>query len=646
MTIQSWWIDVMRYIREAPGKLYEDQLERLLKDRNIEKPSGETIDYFLNKQYGGSDTLFLKIDPVTKGIYTVPSQRKDLDRYIANQSADSGEPKYKYNEYLYEENIPSVKQDNIISMNDILSCENVFKTDLDNGILSVDLSQLKNENEKIVVSDFDINEIINFYIEKHENGTCSSFDFGEINAAGVLFLGNTCLRISDSLAFMPHVKNGMSFSEATFAGNLEVGNIVFEFDSNDENTSVDCIRSKVDFRNARFFGEALFRDISFYGDEPDMEISFEDARAQNSLKFINIDFGHASVNLFQTVIGRYVWYVPHNDDSLIKYTDEYINSIEFKNVTFSDDSQIDLSDAEMNNTKIVFENIPSLPLTRICLSPVKYKGTSNELCPNCYLLIKNCEIQKTLYIGNVSALSFWDSCNYGKIVAASNWGYFPVKKSRKRKTSIFNPLLRAIYNNNDISDYYNLSLHDEKIYHNMLCYSKAKDFVMMKENFNAAGKYDEEDEAFILYMEFKPYINYMYRIRNSSSEVYPKKDLFTDLLYRILHSVGSYGISPVKVIFSLSATVAIFSVIYYIFACVFGSAAFDIGAIGSTTLEEANWCGNILPSIIFSVGNIIPFVSQFEPINIWVCICTIIETAIGSFLVGYFSVAVVRKTLR
>ena len=49
---------------------------------------------------------------------------------------------------------------------------------------------------------------------------------------------------------------------------------------------------------------------------------------------------------------------------------------------------------------------------------------------------------------------------------------------------------------------------------------------------------------------------------------------------------------------------------------------------------------------MFSLECVVPFVSQYERISMFVCVVTAIENAIGSFLVGYFSVAIVRKTLR
>ena len=100
-----------------------------------------------------------------------------------------------------------------------------------------------------------------------------------------------------------------------------------------------------------------------------------------------------------------------------------------------------------------------------------------------------------------------------------------------------------------------------------------------------------------------------------------------------------------------------FTLIYWVAACVQGIQAFSIGGTMGSVWDYANaaavenaWSSSLLlkllVSLLYSLEGVIPFVSQFEPISLFVCIVTAVENALGSFLVGYFSVAVVRKTLR
>ena len=532
---ETWWIEIMRYVREAPGRLYEDQLERMLRERNIHRGS-VAIDAFLNERFDGERRMFLKVDPVTRGIYTVPSQRKELDACIYAHTRGTPRP-YKYNRFLYQE-APDPCPDTALTMDALLGDETVFAFDRERMELSIDLARLGSAESPAAVRDFDINRVLAAF-----RGT-EEFHFGEIDASGVVFYGDTCLHLKDETGEtpLPHFKKGMCFSEATFCGSLDVGNLVFEFDADKSRVSAGYDCNKVDFRNVRFFDGVLFRDIEFYGEAPDMEISFEDARIQRSLDFINVNFGHMAVNFFQTVLGNYIWHVP-KDELKSRPAAEHV--LGFKNVLMADDSSIDMTDAEMTDTKIVFENVPALPLAKICLAPVRFADAGlspQEECPNNYLLIKNCEIQKTLYIGNVSALSFYDSCNYGKIVEAADWGDFLVTTLSGKRKHIVSPILKAVYNNQNI-DVYRRGKYTEDECRNLLCYTKAKDFVMLAEDFSAQGKYDQQDEAFILYMEFKPYINSVYRKTSREQDPLPKSDGLTRWLYRLLYFVAN-TVSP------------------------------------------------------------------------------------------------------
>lgn len=646
-----WWIKIMQYIRETPGRLYEDQLERMFKselDKHNFQRKNMTIVDFLNSSHCWGKGGYLKMDPATRGIYTVPSRRGDLDKLIY----EATEHKYRYNRYLYQDKRiiylgKAQKMDAFVNNKEVVFFNNQSKE------LSIDLTRLKVDGENVVVQDFDINQIIEMLFCGKASKDRKKFHFGKIDASGVIFRGDTCLYLKEGtdLGGLTHFKNGMCFNGATFCGNLDAGNMVFNFNADNAGEASNRY-NKVDFRNVRFFGDVTFRDIQFCGDAPNMEISFEDARIQDSLQFINVNFGHAAVTLFQMVIGNFIWGVEkEGKDDKKKSKHRKNHKLYFKNVFFADDSSIDLTDAEMTDTDIEFENVPALPITKICLAPIHYAGTdeAEDKCPNNYLLIKNCEIHKTLYIGNVSALSFCDSRNYGDIVEAPNWSTVTDTEQSGRKRRIATPILWAVYNNKRIEVYKEkyTEAHMEKCkddnFDNLLCYTKAEDFVMLAENFKNQGKYDEQDEAFILHMEFKPYINYIRRKKTSKTSTVPKSDWLTKSLYRVLYLVGKYGISPLRVIVSLFVTIPVFAGVYYIFAGVLGCAAFKIG---NWTLQSGDWAGNILPSILYSIGNIIPFASQFQPINIWVCVCTILESFIGSFLIGYFSVAVVRKTLR
>ena len=76
------WMRIMRYIREVPGTVYEEQLDDIYRAVSGERPDGQINVNLLN---GGCPSFpegrrYLKADPVTGGIYTIPGQRKTLDK--------------------------------------------------------------------------------------------------------------------------------------------------------------------------------------------------------------------------------------------------------------------------------------------------------------------------------------------------------------------------------------------------------------------------------------------------------------------------------------------------------------------------------------------------------------------------------------
>ncbi len=647
----KWWTDTMEYVRTVSGTVYGDQLFKLARKHYAARcgeeipASRENIVCFLNENTPtGRPECFLKVDPVTDGIYTIPSQRIKLDELLFTANGA-----YIYNPYLYLDRAERPDTLEAITFDALLGLpffDEVFRLSED-GELSVDLTALR-AHRIPAFRDFDLARICEHFRPRSE-----SFRIGRIKASQMVFLGETRLVFEPDDGALHPLCRGMCFSEAAFCGPFSAENLVFSFSAGQYGPRDDYDESKIDFRNVRFFDSVSFRDVRISGDAADHEITFEDARIEDEIEFINVDFGHANVYFFQTVVGEYVSCVEK-----APAVPEKPHRVRFLNISIADDSVIDFSDAEISGAELLFVNIPCLPQTKLCLAPIRtYRDgvLSEGQCPRNYLLIRNCEIQKTLFIGNFAEISFLDSFNYSKIVDMPDWGAFPedgAYRSMSRGlfgTYISNPILRAIYNNRQLGAGDNAA--------NELAYAKAKDFIMLKENFCAAGKYDEEDEAFILYMEFKPYINSELRRDRRKSRRKPYKEFWSNLLYKCLYATGKFGISPSRVVWSLVVSVLAFTLIYWVAACVQGIEAFSIGGTMGSVWDYANdaavanaWSSSLLlkllVSLLYSLEGVIPFVSQFEPISLFVCIVTALENALGSFLVGYFSVAVVRKTLR
>lgn len=176
----------------------------------------------------------------------------------------------------------------------------------------------------------------------------------------------------------------------------------------------------------------------------------------------------------------------------------------------------------------------------------------------------------------------------------------------------------------------------------------AKSFVMLKENFAETGLYDDEDDAFVLYMGYKPGLNTEARKRKQCNKLEKSAlcvfDFIKCISYEFLHFVGTYGTAPFRILASLLTVILVSALIYW--GCANNSTSMAVLSLGKTLTNSALGERNVLVALLYSLGNVIPFISAFEPIGKIVCAFTVLENAVGTFLVGYFSVAVVRKTLR
>lgn len=667
----DWWFDIMEYIRTVSGTVYEDQIKDLIKKHaaNISSQdvalSQTDVTEFLNRftddHCGEYDYKFLKIDERTAGIYTIPGARYILDRILWKHNPD-----YLYNEYLYTEDSPEKELiDSAYSIEDILdSTYQVVGFNNESRLISIDLTKLPRKNgcKQVVVNSFDIQKIIDEYFKRHKEYEKKNIRIGFFNAPSIVFTGETKLSFEIKYSGTPIFTEGACFRESTFCGRFLMQNAVFMFsDENEyEYSSNDYNSCSLDFRNARFYDAANFNDVKFTGSAMDMLLSFEDTRFSTELTFTNIDFGRISINCFQTIFGRY--YSNEAYDFEIKPTKNNDFLFRILHGNFEDGSRLEFRDVEMLQGDVIFQDIPNFPSANLSFIPLpQNKYRSKPICPNIYMLIRSCEIHQTLMIGNVSKLSFLDTNNYSKIVSTSNWAsvstestYFQQKYRYYSKglggTKIINKLLLAVYNNDRV-DCFKTAVNVE----NKLGLAKANDFIMLKENFNEIGIYDDEDTAFILYMEYKPILDSVLHGKEPENAT-PWR--ITQFLYKILYGCGKYGISPIRVISALLVVMLSFTLFIYIPSVLLkGIDSFSLSntmngswnygnlSVASSINSVSLW-DKITISFVYSLENIIPFVSQFEPVSLFICIMTAVENCIGSFLIGYFSVAVVRKTLR
>ena len=298
----DWWIRTMEYIRNAPGRVYEDQLYTIVASftgndiTDSVKASGKNIAEYLNEN--GPDTekhVYLKMDPMTGGIYTIPSQRYNLDRLIKELDVS-----YLYNHFLYLNSVPEGAYIRTISFEEMKQYpelfDSVFQFDEKTGRLDIDLPVITRDGYDSV-SDFNLNAILKYFYERVSCVT--GIYVGSIDGENLVFSGKTSLSVEDSFAPQPSVKGNLYFNGATFLDTFVLENLELIYGSVGD--------AKLDFRNCRFFDSVIIRDIRVTGKSSEMEISFEDARIQKNFEIINVDLGNMNLNCFQIVIGDFVY---------------------------------------------------------------------------------------------------------------------------------------------------------------------------------------------------------------------------------------------------------------------------------------------------------------------------------------------------
>ncbi|MFN8255147.1 MAG: potassium channel family protein [Bacteroidales bacterium] len=172
--------------------------------------------------------------------------------------------------------------------------------------------------------------------------------------------------------------------------------------------------------------------------------------------------------------------------------------------------------------------------------------------------------------------------------------------------------------------------------------NKAAQFRVLKENYNALGQYDYEDEA---YVEFK-------RCESKSILEQAKKNklpykimgwlryFFQDLLF---DKVGLYATNPVRVLFSMIVAYVIFSLIYVVLPYITNdsgiySSLFPIGDPRDLTIVQRAFYHSAVTSLTIGYGDYYPS-GHIR----WL---SGLQGFLGVFLMSYFTVAFVRKILR
>jgi len=393
------------------------------------------------------------------------------------------------------------------------------------------------------------------------------------------------------------ILNNFSAEKSFFDGLTNFKNTIFgDGDVSFENTSFgdgDIIFDEVKFG----LGTVNFVNAYFYSSI----VSFKKARFNGEdVSFFGTQFLNARVSFESTKF--------KNEHTSFKNAVFY-NRVTFKNSVFTK-GRLSFQNAKINNTMLSFAytNFGVCDLfffrteaykSTICFNGCKIRNRNDFRFLNVEKLeLKNCLIEGYILIKSdekvnvcVEQLSFEGSNNVGQIHI--NWnGIYGAKKT-----------IRKWKNEKGIS-------HSDCIIKNQ--------YKMLKENFHKIGEYEQEDEAFVEYMRY-------YR---------KTKNLFTRFLLWILDFIGCYGTNPSRVACTM------FGVLIF-----FGIAFSNINPLAQICVKVSE-C-NLFASFYFSVITFLTIgYGDLYPKNEFTAILAVIEGFLGLFLMSYFIISLVRKTLR
>lgn len=167
---------------------------------------------------------------------------------------------------------------------------------------------------------------------------------------------------------------------------------------------------------------------------------------------------------------------------------------------------------------------------------------------------------------------------------------------------------------------------------------KAEQFRILKENFSGTGKYEEEDEAYVMFKRFEASADMTESIgKNKWARIW-EYPLFL-FKWLVFDKIGLYATSPGRVLLSVVFFWVLFGFIYYLV---------EVSGIGHTVSSVNNPDGLSVFIQSFYHSGITFFTIGYGDVypQGFSRIISVMEGFMGVFMMSYFTVAFVRKVLR
>ena len=618
---------IIKFIRREAGRVYRDQLNNVF---GKSQTTGDSVSSCIDH----AKKMGWILEDDTKGIVTIPSSRDTIDSVVNNVMICPSTAKEIQFDKDFLWRVVKIEQ------------YGWGKIELNRETMGIVVEVFP----WITITGFNIDDIyLYFYNECKNEKEKRLLHFEGIVARSVRFKGNTVLSVRLREDQRTWFEGRIDFRWSVFEGELFVDDLVFKASNNSFLVGTKD-NGQICFRGCVFNGGFSFRNLVLQNTSVDTIVSFEDAIVKERFAILHSDLGHANINCFQMVAGDFV-FCPESREKL------YINDIEYNNMVVEkptvnpvtvclkdlamyDDAIIDLSSAEFfDGSQIKVEDIPLLPNIFLNFQKKVVGQDEKGNCPEISLSIENCSLYGIMRIGNVSKLSLKEFTNLGTIESAPEieWGQmrcdckFP-GSSDKLVGAVQNQYL---HNKAELKSKKSNEKQREK---RRIVYETAQSFNILKKNYEVCGKNDSEDDALV---------HYMWHHHRINGQVCTKRIWFKEAgcwaLYRVLYWTGKFGTSPLLIAISFMVSIIIFAVVFDI-GFVIGNGGFD-GLISSIT---SLW--NLKDdAFTYSISCILPISAKFElgvELKKWATVCGNIEHILGSILIWYFSIALVRKTMR
>jgi len=168
---------------------------------------------------------------------------------------------------------------------------------------------------------------------------------------------------------------------------------------------------------------------------------------------------------------------------------------------------------------------------------------------------------------------------------------------------------------------------------------KSEQFLILKETYSSTGRYADEDKAYVWYKRLELKADLQHALSKSKINglwAYPTS-FFKWLLF---DKIGLYATDPLRVLFSVSIIYTFFSLLFLVLPF-FADTYIDTG--GGELLASLN---PVAKSFYYSAITFLTIgYGEYYPVGI-LRLFAALEGYVGVFLMGYFSVAFVRKVLR